>query len=135
MVDTAVTCITQQVPQLHVLICSMFAGEHELKEKTLLLLMEAVARLALASRPLAAELFCDGVLGMLLSAAQRLLAAQPHSDREDVAVRILHGRPGDAEGRGMAHLLGAFGAAVPQARAHILPEPACRFLVSVFSNL
>ena len=106
------------------LFASMFAGQPS--EEALLLVMEAVARLSLSSRALAVELFCDGVLGMLLSAAQRLLAAQPHADREDAATRILHGLPGDAEGRGVAHLLDAFGAAVPQARAHLLPEPACR---------
>ena len=128
VVDTAVTCRARHHAGSTAACAHFitFAGEHEISEEALLNVTEDVACLALSSRSLAVDLFCDGVLGMLLRAAQRLLAAQPHADRENAAIRIMHGRPGDAEGRGVAHLLDAFGAAVPQARARLLPEQACK---------
>ena len=70
----------------------------------------ALTRLCRASAPLAAELFCDGVLGKLLRIAQRLVAAQLQKGGKAAAER--------AFGECVALLLEAFSTAVPQARAH-----------------
>ena len=85
-------------------------------DEALLLVMEAVTRCCLASKPLTVELFCDGVLGALMRAAQRLLAAVPREHREDIGLRILHESRGHADWRGVSRMLDAFGHAVPQAR-------------------
>lgn len=94
----------------------MRAGDELSDQAVLPGVVLALKRLCCASAPLAVELFCDGVLGLLLRIAQRLVAAKLQREGEAAAERALC--------ECAALLLEAFSAAVPQARAHALPAPA-----------
>ena len=71
--------------------------------------------------PLVVELFCGGVLGALLRIAQRVVAAQPHAEQENIAEYLFR--------EGLISAVDAFGAAVPQARAYLsAPQQTEQFL-------
>ncbi|KAK9844214.1 hypothetical protein WJX81_008230 [Elliptochloris bilobata] len=72
----------------------------------LLILAASMGRLCRASKALTAELFREGVLGSWVRLAQRLVAAQPHQRREEVAGKLLNS--------GLMPLLKAVGTVVPQ---------------------
>lgn len=82
---------------------------------TLVEVCRAVVLLCNASKALAVQCFCDGVLGGLLRVARWLVDAQPHADwvRQGSAGRLFRG--------GLVDTVEAFSRAVPQTRAHPLP--------------
>ena len=72
--------------------------------------LDAVRQLCDASATMVVDLFCRGVLGKLLRAAQRVVAAQPSAAGEEgVAAGLFRA--------GLGQVVAAFGRAVPQARA------------------
>ena len=77
--------------------------------------MRGVASLCTASVPLAVELFCRGTLGVLVRIVQRWVRAQPRG-RWRGTISLVE--------NGLVRVTYAFGVAVPQARAHLVPRPA-----------
>ena len=119
--DAGVT--PHQAAQSRALLCTMESlvmgcactGEYSPEWEWLVSVMRSVARMSAVSAPLAVELFCSGVLGMLLHVAQRWVAALPHGHQDIVVSEFI-----DA----LSFVFGTFSLAVPQARAHLLRPAA-----------
>ena len=101
------------------------AGEYSTDWEWVVIVLRGVAMVSDVSAPLAVELFCGGVLGMLLRVAQRWVAAQPRGLLDLILVAMLR--------EGLSSVLEAFCRAVPQARP--AAQAVCCSLLMVVHRL
>lgn len=109
--------VFQQAAPLHTLssehgvryLLPSCAGDSLPSRDASVMVLDAVRQLCDASATTVVDLFCRGVLGKLLRAAPRVVAAQPSAAGEEgVAAGLFR--------KGLGHVVEAFGRAVPQAR-------------------
>ena len=96
--------------------CDARAGDSLPSRDAFVCVLDAVRQLCDASATMAVDLFCRGVLGKVLRAAQPVVTTQPSAAEGEKTAAVLFLK-------GLEEVVAAFGRAVPQARTFLRAPP------------